>query len=111
MQGGPRGIYALRTLKFDNYARQTAALSSGRHAYQWRVFLDEPPAVLDTIAEVQYLLHPTFPEPLQVRKDPSTKFAIEGSGWGQFTILITIRYKDGRTEKSSYPLDLSKGWP
>jgi hypothetical protein len=99
------------SLKFDNYAQQTEALSSGRHAYKWRVFLNEPPSILDTIAEVQYLLHPTFSEPLQVRKDPSTKFALEASGWGQFTMLITVRYNDGRIEKSSYRLDLSKSWP
>jgi hypothetical protein len=98
------------SLRFDNYAQQTDALS-GRPSYKWRVFLNESPAVLDTIAEVEYVLHPTFPEPIQVRKDPNTKFALEASGWGQFTILITIRYKDGRIQKTSYPLDFSKGWP
>lgn len=99
-----------KPLKFDNYARSTGELH-GRTYYQWRVFLDEPQSVLDTIADVQYLLHPTFPEPLQVRSDPNNKFALETSGWGEFTILITVRYKDGSEEKSSYDLDLSKSWP
>lgn len=99
-----------KPLKFDNYARSIGEMRN-RTYYRWRVFLDEPQSVLDTIAEVQYLLHPTFPEPLQVRKDPNDKFALETSGWGEFTILITVRYKDGSEEKTSYHLDLSKSWP
>lgn len=99
-----------RPLKFDNYARSSGVVQN-RTYYRWRVFLDEPQTVLDTIAEVQYLLHPTFPEPLQVRKDPNDKFAFETSGWGEFTIIITVRYKDGSEEKISYHLDLSKSWP
>lgn len=97
-------------LTFNNYARPMGALS-GRTNYQWRVFLDEPLAVRETIAHVQYLLHPTFPEPLQIRTDPHTNFAVEASGWGSFHMLITVRYKDGNEEKISYYLDLSKKWP
>jgi hypothetical protein len=99
-----------RPLKFDNYARSMGAIQN-RTFYKWRVFLDEPQSVLDTIADVQYLLHPTFPEPTQVRSDPTNKFALETSGWGEFTIIITVRYKDGSEEKISYHLDLSKKWP
>jgi hypothetical protein len=97
-------------LKFENYARPMGG-SSGRPFYQWRVFLDEPPSVLATIAQVQYLLHPTFPEPFQVRTDARTYFALDASGWGSFYILITVRYKDGNEQKLSYYLDLSKKWP
>ena len=101
------------SLKFDNYARARPDLqfSDGRRYYEWRVFLDESPAVLAQIAEVQYYLHPTFLQPLQVRTDPDTKFALDQTGWGQFTMIITIRYKDGRIEKTSYFLNFSKGWP
>ncbi len=98
------------SLGFNNYARPIGELH-GRTYYRWRVFLDEPRLVLNRIAEVQYLLHPTFPEPFQVRRDPGTKFALETSGWGSFMILITIHYKDGRVQKRDYYLDLSKGWP
>lgn len=97
-------------IRFNNYARVTSKLQ-GRTYYKWRVFVDEPIQELTKILEVQYLLHPTFPYPLQVRTNPNDKFAVDASGWGQFTIQITIKYKDGSSETTSYDLDLTKGWP
>jgi transcription initiation factor IIF auxiliary subunit len=82
--------------------------------FRWRVFVDESPDVLSQIKEVEYLLHPTFPEPQQVRSSPETKFSLETSGWGEFPIRITIRYKDGREEHTKYSLILDpskKPWP
>jgi hypothetical protein len=97
-------------IRFNNYARPIST-TQGRNYYNWRVFVDEPIRVLTQISEVQYLLHPTFPNPLQVRSNPDDQFALENSGWGQFTIQITIRYKDHSTETTSYYLDLTKRWP
>lgn len=97
-------------IRFNNYAKATSTLQ-GRTYYNWRVFVDEPNEVLARIAEVQYLLHPTFPNPLQVRTNPNDKFAVDGTGWGQFLIQITIKYKDHSTETTSYYLDFTKGWP
>ena len=97
-------------IRFNNYAK-AARQSQGRTYYDWRVFVDESASVLNQIAEVQYLLHPTFPNPLQVRTDPKDKFAVEASGWGQFTIQITIRYKNGSTRLANYQLDFNKAWP
>jgi len=82
--------------------------------YQWRVFVDEPIQVLAQIKEVEYLLHPTFPQPSQVRSNPEDRFALESAGWGEFQILITIKYKDGREERGKYQLVLDpqgKPWP
>ena len=101
---------AAHEIRFNNYSR-VANTAGGRTYYQWRVFVDEPKQVLNTIAEVQYLLHPTFPEPLQVRTNPNDKFAVEATGWGQFVIQITIKYKDRSMVRTSYKLDLNKGWP
>jgi hypothetical protein len=97
-------------IHFNNYAKVERTLNN-RTYYKWRVFVDEPVAVLNKIAEVQYLLHPTFPEPLQVRTSPEDKFAVEATGWGGFYIQITIQYKDRSIVKTNYHLDLSKGWP
>jgi hypothetical protein len=99
-----------QSLTFDNYARSIGS-RSGSTYYQWRVFLNEPRSILDKVMEVDYLLHPSFPEPFQVRKDANDNFSLEMTGWGQFTIFITVRFKDGRVEKTTYFLDLSKGWP
>jgi hypothetical protein len=98
------------TIRFNNYARPLSSVQ-GRNYYEWRVFVDEPPQVLNQIAEVQYLLHPTFPNPLLVRSNPEDRFALESSGWGQFTIQITIRFKNHSTATTRYYLDLTKRWP
>lgn len=97
-------------IRINNYARALSTIQ-GRNYYNWRVFVDEPVQVLNRIAEVQYLLHPTFPNPLQVRTNPNDRFALENSGWKQFTIQITIRFKDHSIETTSYYLDLTKRWP
>jgi len=97
-------------LKFNNYARPTGR-QYDRQFYDWRVFVDESQAVLDTIQQIDYVLHPTFPNPFQSTKDRGKKFELIGSGWGGFNILITVHYTDGRLAKASYNLDLSKEWP
>ena len=99
-----------RHLKFDNYARPIQKYD-GRQYYQWRVFIDEPENVLDTIQRVRYLLHPTFPEMIQFRCDPSNKFALQSSGWGGFNLSIEITYRDKREDEVQHYLDLNKTWP
>jgi transcription initiation factor IIF auxiliary subunit len=79
--------------------------------YRWRVFVDESEPVLEQIQQVEYTLHPTFPQPHQVRTDRRDLFALETAGWGEFTMLIDVKYRDGRIEKVPYWLDLSKKWP
>ena len=97
-------------IKFNNFAKKDKKIAKKQY-YKWRVFVDEPDNVLNEILEVEYILHPTFPEPFQVRKDPDDKFAIEYLGWGEFDIQITVKYKDKSIEEMSYHLDLKKGWP
>ena len=86
-------------------------MRGGRQYYQWMVFIDEPPEVLDAIQSVEYVLHSTFPQPIQVRRDPNNKFALQTSGWGEFNIVIRVNFKDGRKEDLMYWLNLRKGWP
>ena len=97
-------------IAFDNYARKILKRNDKTY-FKWRIFVDEPDPVLDTIEEVQYLLHPTFAEPFQIRKNREDKFALERTGWGEFWIQITIKFKDGTTKSVRYYLDLSKDWP
>ena len=97
-------------VKIDDYAKP-AGKRGDRDYYHWRVFVDEPDDRLREIESVVYTLHPTFPEPTRTRTDPATKFALETSGWGEFNILVTVRYIDGRKETTQYWLDLSKPWP
>ena len=97
-------------VKMNNYA-EPAGERGGNKWYRWRVFVDEPEPVLETIENVEYVLHPTFPRPNQERDDAPDKFALESSGWGEFTIVANVKYRDGHSERQTYWLDLGKGWP
>jgi len=110
VQGSYRKVQSRRDLKFNNYAKPIGDLQ-GRPYYRWRVFLDEDSEVLKSIREVRYLLHPTFPEPLRIRKNPGDGFALETTGWGEFWLEITVIYTDGQTSKNFYHLKLEKDWP
>jgi len=97
-------------IRFNNYAKKI-----GRRGtydwYQWRVFVDGDDSTLDRIKQVTYILHPTFPNPIQVVNDRGSKFALNSSGWGSFTMSIVIEFKDGKEEQAKYFLDLGKKWP
>jgi hypothetical protein len=108
--GGEPVTQQQAALKFNNYARPIGN-KYDRPFYEWRVFVDEPPAILNTIQQVDYVLHPTFPEPFRRSQDRTKNFELIASGWGQFTILITVHYTNGREAKASYPLDFTKQWP
>lgn len=100
-------------IHINNYSRPIG--KRGRNDYyQWRVFVDEPFERLEQIERVEYLLHPTFPEPQQIRTNPSDRFALETSGWGEFPIQVVVTYKNGTQDRTRYELKLSpteKPWP
>lgn len=80
--------------------------------YDWCVFIKEPSSVLQSIGEVEYTLHPSFPEPVQVCKDRESCFAIYGTAWGEFRIGVRIFYTDGSTWKGTVQLELRHDrWP
>lgn len=76
--------------------------------YDWKVYVAEAPDVLEKIEHVTYFLHPTFPDPVRTVSDPSTGFALETTGWGEFEIGAKIQFKDGSSSNTLYMLDLSK---
>ncbi len=108
--GRERSAQEQAAVRFNNFARKIGS-QAGRQQYQWRVFVDEPPDMLKRIAQVDYVLHPTFPKPFQSSRDRDKQFELTGSGWGEFTILITVHYTNGKEGKTSYPLNLQKDWP
>ncbi len=96
--------------KLNNYAEPIERRGSYQY-YRWKVFVDENAAILDTIDRVEYQLHPTFPNPNRMSDNAQDRFSFETSGWGEFSILAEIKFKDAHAETVSYWLDLSKGWP
>jgi transcription initiation factor IIF auxiliary subunit len=97
-------------VNFSNYIRKVGKRGENDW-YEWRVFVEDGEDVLDKIDHVEYLLHPTFPNPRRLVYDRQSRFALNGSGWGQFTIKIRVTYSNGEAESTSYFLDFNKSWP
>ena len=67
--------------------------------WKWSVWLEAADTELDSIERVIYQLHSTFKNPIREIQDRESGFRLNGSGWGQFTIFITVDYVDGRQQK------------
>jgi hypothetical protein len=62
----------------------------GEALWTWSVWIEGPDDELDQIRSVRYTLHPTFPNPVRLVTDRATKFRMESSGWGEFTISARL---------------------
>ena len=78
----------------------------GSDWWGWSVWIDATDEELDEIEYVEYTLHPTFPKPVREISDRSTKFRLETSGWGNFTIYAKAFLKNGETVPMNTDLEL-----
>ena len=62
--------------------------------------------ILDKIEYVQYELHETFPNPIQIVRGRENNFRLGGQAWGTFFIKVSIHFVDGTVGKGEYPLEL-----
>jgi transcription initiation factor IIF auxiliary subunit len=98
-------------LKFDNYSRFIGE-KDGYRTYAWCVFMDVSKTVLSNIETVEYILHPTFPEPVRRINDREHCFVLQSEGWGDFVINIRVFFRDAQTMHSRYLLKLEEdNWP
>ena len=93
-----------QTLKFNNTSKYL-----GKENWEWFLYLDSPPAVLDSIDSVTYQLHWTFKErTVKVDRtgqgDRTRRFGITRVGWGTFPVKILVRHKDGRKTPYTHSL-------
>jgi hypothetical protein len=84
------------------------AKREGSKRWSWWVWL-EPEDELAGVERVEYKLHPTFPEPTQVRDNRNEKFELKASGWGEFMIVAELHMRDGTTELLNHWLSLEEG--
>jgi transcription initiation factor IIF auxiliary subunit len=78
----------------------------GNDRWSWWIALEGPPAELDQVESVTYVLHPTFHEPIRTVKDRASGFRLEAEGWGTFTVRLSIHHKSGKMEKRRHELVL-----
>lgn len=82
------------------------AVPKGKDWWEWSVWLEGAKKELDAIDHVVYTLHPTFPNPVVTATNRATGFRLNSSGWGEFTIYLQIKNKDGSTNKRRHYLKL-----
>ena len=68
----------------------------GHDRWKWSVWLEGTPEELDDVGRVVYILHPSFHNPVREIEDRTTKFRLDTSGWGTFTIHARAVHRDGR---------------
>lgn len=80
---------------------------AGEDRWKWSVFLeDDASGEIDKVKSVQYILHPTFKNPIQLRENRENKFALNASGWGTFMIKAFVNMEDGERIKLEHELEL-----
>ena len=104
-------VTQMSSFKFNHYSRFDREKHDYR-VYAWCVFLDEPKSVLDDVIAVEYILHPTFPDPVRRISDRTHCFALESQAWGEFGIDIHIFRSGGEIERARYYIKLEEdNWP
>lgn len=97
-----RALSSPTSLNVEN----TAKYSDGH--YSWTVFMVGEESVLQNIDYVQYNLHPSFPNPVQVvrARGGTCAFAFSSTSWGEFNVHVKIRFKDGNETSFDHWLNL-----
>jgi len=78
----------------------------GSDWWEWAVWIDATDEQLDEIDLVEYTLHHSFPKPVRESSERSTKFRLQTSGWGCFTIYAKAFLKNGEAVEMEHELSL-----
>ena len=79
----------------------------GDDRWDWEAFIDDNgTGELDDIKYVEYVLHPTFVNPIRKIDDRENKFILETNGWGTFNLKAFAYKKDGTKIKLEHEIEL-----
>jgi TIR domain/YEATS family len=87
---------------------QQEASYAGDGLWRWSVWLDGPDAELDGVESVEWVLHPTFPNPIVLVRQRQTRFRLDSSGWGAFEINAHVQTKAGTHQHLKHWLRLEE---
>jgi hypothetical protein len=79
---------------------------AGKDHWRWTLRLRGRQAELDRVAKVTWLLHESFTPPVVDCDDRTTRFALQGSGWGGFDLRARVLMKSGRSMQLEHELVL-----
>lgn len=81
----------------------------GKDWWDWEAFLDDQGSgELSNVEFVEYILHPTFPEPIRKIRDKTNGFRLKSGGWGVFPLKAFVHTKDGKKLKLEHNLKLQQ---
>jgi hypothetical protein len=77
--------------------QNTATYSGG--LYTWTIFLVADESILKSIEQVEYTLHPSFPNPTVYVKERGTRcpFSFTSTSWSEFEVKVRIYFDDKST--------------
>ena len=82
------------------------AAYKGNNWWEWSVWVEGEKEDLKRIEFVEYTLHPTFPDPVRRVINIGSKFRLNASGWGGFTIRALVVTKSGEKKTLRHNLQL-----
>ncbi|HEY1774020.1 MAG TPA: pYEATS domain-containing protein [Gammaproteobacteria bacterium] len=84
----------------------------GKDRWEWSAFVDdEGSGELDKIDYVEYVLHPTFPNPRRQIRNPNNGFEMKTEGWGEFQLVAFANLKDGSKTRLTHTVVLKSDPP
>jgi hypothetical protein len=88
---------------------KNSAEYKGKDRWEWSVWVDGPAERLDEIASVEYILHPTFVQPVRIVTDRTSNFKLSSRGWGEFMIHANVKNHGGGIQRLEHWLKLTDG--
>src|SRR5262245_11314059 len=81
--------YAVK--QYCRFVRET----HGSKIYAFCLYIDATNAELNDVSEVEYILDPSFPDPVRTSNDKDHAFAIQSEAWGSFMTHVRIFTRSG----------------
>ena len=91
-------------LRFSERTIRSGHYDEGPAMYEWTVWLDVRDEILRSVEYVKYILHETFPQPIQIVRNRDQMFSLTRHGWGTFKIKAEVFFVDGSVCQTSYDL-------
>jgi hypothetical protein len=88
---------------------KNSSVWQGKDRWKWSVWVDGKQESIEQVDRVEYILHPTFPDPVRLVTDRASNFKLNSKGWGEFMIHANVVTKTGRTLRLNHWLKLSGG--
>ena len=74
--------------------------------WDWSAYLTGPD--LSKVKSVEYILHPTFKNPVRIISEPKNGFLLQTAGWGTFELKALVHLEGGGSTLLTHELKLEE---